>query len=151
MGIRSLAQIAELAISETDLTVQEFIRDIFIEYTLAKFHKLIPRFVWTMVIAIHSVMRWAVFPARHPGEQQGDANRNSSDGTRQFSLAVRLGDTLSQKGILTFQNRKPKPMFITRLLLFWPGYRMSKLPTSKRTTVLRVGKISNPPPISKAK
>jgi hypothetical protein len=69
VGIRSLAQIAELAISETDLTVQEFIRDIFIEYTLAKFHKLIPRFVWTMIIAIHSVMRWAVFSGSHPGEQ----------------------------------------------------------------------------------
>ena len=47
---RPLSQIAELAISETDLfTVQEFIASIFQEFMPAKFHKLIPRFVWTAI------------------------------------------------------------------------------------------------------
>ena len=44
---RSLAQVAELAISECDLfTVQEFIASIFREFNPAEFHKLLPKFVW---------------------------------------------------------------------------------------------------------
>ena len=44
---RSLQQIAELAISETNLlVVQEYISSLFRDFSPADFHKLIPRFVW---------------------------------------------------------------------------------------------------------
>lgn len=44
---RPLAQVAELAISESDLfTVQEFIASYFRDFKPADFHKLIPKFVW---------------------------------------------------------------------------------------------------------
>jgi hypothetical protein len=47
---RSLAQVAELAISETDLfTVQEFIASIFKDFYPNTFHKLIPTFVWKAI------------------------------------------------------------------------------------------------------
>jgi len=47
---RTLSQVAELAMSETDLfTVQEFIGSIFREFRPAEFHKLIPKFVWTAI------------------------------------------------------------------------------------------------------
>jgi tetratricopeptide (TPR) repeat protein len=42
-----LSQVAELAISETDLfTVQEFIASIYREFEPADFHKMIPKFIW---------------------------------------------------------------------------------------------------------
>jgi tetratricopeptide (TPR) repeat protein len=45
-----LSQIAELAISETDLfAVQQYIASIFREFKPAEFHKLVPRFVWTAI------------------------------------------------------------------------------------------------------
>ena len=47
---RPLAQVAELAISESDLfTVQEFIASIFRDFYPADFHKMIPRFVWSAI------------------------------------------------------------------------------------------------------
>jgi tetratricopeptide (TPR) repeat protein len=47
---RSLAQVAELAISETDLfTVQEYIASLFRDFYPNTFHKLIPRFVWKAI------------------------------------------------------------------------------------------------------
>ena len=47
---RPLDQIAELAISETDLyTVQKFIADIFYEFYPADFHELIPKFMWVAI------------------------------------------------------------------------------------------------------
>lgn len=48
---RPLTQVAELAINETDLTeVQKFFRDIFIEFSPADFHKLIPTFQWHAIV-----------------------------------------------------------------------------------------------------
>ena len=48
---RPLTQIAELAISETDLfTVQTFIASLFKEFNPAEFHKLIPKFVWKAIV-----------------------------------------------------------------------------------------------------
>lgn len=45
-----LAQVAELAISETDLfSVQEFIATLFQDFYPNTFHKLIPRFVWKAI------------------------------------------------------------------------------------------------------
>ena len=47
---RPLTQIAELAISETDLlTVQSFVADLFKEFYPADFHKLIPKFAWKAI------------------------------------------------------------------------------------------------------
>lgn len=44
---QSLDRIAELAISESDLTtVQEFIRDVFMDFSPAAFHKIIPTLPW---------------------------------------------------------------------------------------------------------
>ncbi len=45
-----LAQVAELAISETDLfTVQDYIASLFQDFYPNTFHKLIPRFVWKAI------------------------------------------------------------------------------------------------------
>ena len=45
---RPLSQVAELAISESDLiTVQEYIASLFRDLKPADFHKLIPKFIWT--------------------------------------------------------------------------------------------------------
>lgn len=47
---RTLAQIVEFAISETDLfTVQEYIATIFRDFYPSEFHKLIPKFVWSAI------------------------------------------------------------------------------------------------------
>ena len=47
---RPLSQVAELAISETDLfTVQNFIAEIFDLFYPADFHKLIPKFLWASI------------------------------------------------------------------------------------------------------
>ena len=47
---KPLSQVAELAISETDLfTVQEFIAAIFRDFYPSDFQKLIPRFTWAAI------------------------------------------------------------------------------------------------------
>src|SRR4051794_6606509 len=47
---KSLAVVAELAISETDLlTVQTFVRDLFVHFHPAPFHKLLPTFRWSAI------------------------------------------------------------------------------------------------------
>ncbi len=49
---RPLAIVSELAISETDLlTVQQFVRDIFIEFQPTPFHKLLPTFRWAAIVS----------------------------------------------------------------------------------------------------
>lgn len=48
---RSLAEVSEYAVSETDLpTVQRFIRDLFIPFSAANFHKIIPIFPWRSIL-----------------------------------------------------------------------------------------------------
>ena len=48
---RSLAEIGELAVSETDLfTVQEFIASLYYEFQPASFHKIIPTFAWAAIV-----------------------------------------------------------------------------------------------------
>ena len=45
-----LAQVAELAISESDLfSVQSFIASLFYDFEPSSFHKLIPKFVWSAI------------------------------------------------------------------------------------------------------
>ena len=47
---RTLQQVAELSISETDLfRVQSFIAELFLPFGPAEFHRLIPRFVWRYI------------------------------------------------------------------------------------------------------
>lgn len=47
---RSLQQVAELAISETNLLeVQGFIADLFKDFNPSEFQKLVPKFVWSMI------------------------------------------------------------------------------------------------------
>src|SRR6266705_2275077 len=47
---RPLAQVAELAISETNLTtVQEFIADMYRDFHPNTFHRLIPRILWKAI------------------------------------------------------------------------------------------------------
>jgi len=47
---RSLADVAELAMSETTISeVQEFVASLFIDYAPCDFHKLIPTFAWTAI------------------------------------------------------------------------------------------------------
>lgn len=49
---RPLAQVAELAISESDLfTVQDFIASLFRDFHPADFHKMIPKFVWSAIVS----------------------------------------------------------------------------------------------------
>jgi hypothetical protein len=48
---RSLAEVAEYAVSETDLlTVQTYIRDIFVPFRPADYHKIIPLFPWRAIL-----------------------------------------------------------------------------------------------------
>lgn len=48
---RSLAEVAEYAVNETDLpAVQRFIRDTFVPYSAAPFHKIIPLFPWRAIL-----------------------------------------------------------------------------------------------------
>ncbi|MDA2935140.1 hypothetical protein MYX82_12490 [Acidobacteria bacterium AH-259-D05] len=48
---RSLSEVAELAANETDLvTVQKYIRDLFLGFQPADFHKLIPTFRWHAIV-----------------------------------------------------------------------------------------------------
>jgi SIR2-like domain len=47
---RSLAEIVEYAVNETDLlTVQRFVRDIFIPFTPSDYHEIIPLFPWRAI------------------------------------------------------------------------------------------------------
>jgi hypothetical protein len=47
---RSLAEVSEYAINETDLpTVQRYIRDLLIPFAAAEFHKIIPTFPWRAI------------------------------------------------------------------------------------------------------
>lgn len=98
---RSLAEVAEYAVSETDLpTVQRFIRDTFVPYTAASFHKIIPQFPWRALFTtnIDLIIEDAYKNATSPAQELVAIYKNSQKFDQEIRSKVNAVEYLKLHG-----------------------------------------------------